>query len=76
MPEIAIDMHTDVMQWEEALNLADKLAPKKMAWLTREHAQQLEQTSVHSFDRIFMILFRFVFNHDYFYFVVILVATT
>jgi len=43
-PEIAIDMHTDVMQWEQALNLAKQFAPQKMGWITREYAQQLEQT--------------------------------
>ena len=44
LPELAIDMHTDVMEWKEALNLAERLASHKVGWLAREYAQQLEQT--------------------------------
>ncbi|EFX73748.1 hypothetical protein DAPPUDRAFT_324995 [Daphnia pulex] len=43
-PEIAIDMYTDVMEWEQALLLAEKLAPHKIGVIAREYAQQLEQT--------------------------------
>lgn len=43
-PEIAIDMHTDVMEWEQALLLAEKLAPQRIGLIAREYAQQLEQT--------------------------------
>ena len=37
-------MHTDVMQWDQALSLAEQLAPQKMGFIAREYAQQLEQT--------------------------------
>jgi len=37
-------MLIDVMQWDQALSLAEKLAPHKMGFIAREHAQQLEQT--------------------------------
>ena len=43
-PEIAIEMHTDVMEWEQALLLAEKLSPQKIGLIGREYAQQLEQT--------------------------------
>ena len=43
-PEIAIEMYTDVMEWEQALLLAEKLAPHKIGMIAREYAQQLEQT--------------------------------
>ncbi|KZS07049.1 Outer segment 6 [Daphnia magna] len=43
-PEIAIDMHTDVMEWEQALLLAEKLAPQRIGLIAQEYAQQLEQT--------------------------------
>ncbi len=41
---MAIDMHTDVMEWEKALSLAEKLSPQKIGLIAREYAQQLEQT--------------------------------
>lgn len=43
-PEIAIDMYTDVMEWEQALLLAEKLSPQRIGLIAREYAQQLEQT--------------------------------
>lgn len=43
-PEVAIDMHTDVMEWEQALLLAEKLSPQRIGVIAREYAQQLEQT--------------------------------
>ena len=42
-PEAAIDMHTDVMEWEQALSLAEKLAPARVGTIAREYAIQLEQ---------------------------------
>ena len=47
-PEMAIDMLTDVMEWEQALSLAEKLAPHKTGFIARERAQQLEQTYANS----------------------------
>ena len=42
--QAAIDMLIDVMRWEEALNLAEQMAPQKLGLITREYAEQLEQT--------------------------------
>ncbi|XP_057660350.1 WD repeat-containing protein 19 [Diorhabda carinulata] len=41
-PEAALEMRRDLLQWEQALELARKLAPNDIALISREYAQQLE----------------------------------
>jgi WD repeat-containing protein 19 len=40
----ALEMQRDLLQWEEALQLAGTLAPLQIPFLAREFAQQLEFT--------------------------------
>lgn len=42
-PEVAIDMYADVMEWGQALLLAEKHAPARVGTIAREYAIQLEQ---------------------------------
>jgi WD repeat-containing protein 19 len=41
-PRAALDMRRDLMQWESALNLAVKLAPREVTIIAKEYAAQLE----------------------------------
>ncbi|KAF7280794.1 hypothetical protein GWI33_005520 [Rhynchophorus ferrugineus] len=41
-PTAALEMRRDLLQWEAALELANKLAPDQIAMISREYAQQLE----------------------------------
>eukprot|EP00043_Microstomoeca_roanoka_P010106 m.96337 g.96337 ORF g.96337 m.96337 type:complete len:1381 (-) comp14788_c0_seq1:232-4374(-) len=41
-PEEALNMHRDLLQWEHALKLANRLSKKDIPSLSREYAQQLE----------------------------------
>ncbi|XP_028136974.1 WD repeat-containing protein 19 [Diabrotica virgifera virgifera] len=41
-PEAALEMRRDLLQWEQALQLARKMAPNDIALISREYAQQLE----------------------------------
>ena len=43
-PVEALHMRRDLLQWEQALSLADRLAPGEMAAISREYATQLEFT--------------------------------
>ena len=43
-PVEALHMRRDLLQWEQALSLADRLAPGEMATISREYATQLEFT--------------------------------
>lgn len=41
-PREALKMHCDLLQWNQALKLAEKLAPQEIPTISREYAQQLE----------------------------------
>ncbi|XP_048517184.1 WD repeat-containing protein 19 [Dendroctonus ponderosae] len=41
-PLLALEMRRDLLQWEEALRLAKKMAPEQVCMISREYAQQLE----------------------------------
>ncbi|XP_071452490.1 WD repeat-containing protein 19 [Hetaerina americana] len=41
-PLAALEMRRDLLQWEQALQLARKLAPEQVPYISREYAQQLE----------------------------------
>lgn len=41
-PHAALEMRRDLLQWEQALILAKKMAPDQIALISREYAQQLE----------------------------------
>lgn len=41
-PLVALEMRRDLLQWEEALQLAKKVAPEQVSMISREYAQQLE----------------------------------
>ncbi|KAJ4450050.1 WD repeat-containing protein 19 [Periplaneta americana] len=41
-PVAALNMRRDLLQWDQALQLAGKLAPEQIPYIAREYAQQLE----------------------------------
>ncbi|CAG0902490.1 unnamed protein product, partial [Darwinula stevensoni] len=41
-PRAALDMRRDLLQWDQALQLARKLSPDQIPFISREYAQQLE----------------------------------
>merc|ERR1711988_325761 len=41
-PEAALDMHCDFLQWDQALSLAQSLAPKRLPEIYLKRALQLE----------------------------------
>lgn len=41
-PQEALKMHRDLLQWEQALRLANKFSKRDIPYLSREYAQQLE----------------------------------
>ncbi|KAL1509542.1 hypothetical protein ABEB36_004257 [Hypothenemus hampei] len=41
-PNVGLEMRRDLLQWEEALQLAKKMAPEQVSMISREYAQQLE----------------------------------
>ena len=43
-PAAALEMRRDLLQWEMALQLANKLAPEQIPDISREYAHQLEFT--------------------------------
>lgn len=43
-PEAALEMRRDLLQWDLALQLAKKMAPDQIAYISKEYAQQLEFT--------------------------------
>lgn len=43
-PEAALEMRRDLLQWDQALQLAKKMAPDQIAYISKEYAQQLEFT--------------------------------
>lgn len=43
-PVAALEMRRDLLQWDQALQLAKKMAPEQIALISREYAQQLEFT--------------------------------
>lgn len=45
-PVAALEMRRDLLQWDQALQLAKKMAPEQIAQISREYAQQLEFTYV------------------------------
>lgn len=45
-PVEALDLCRDLLQWEQAIALADTLAPEQIPLIAREYAHQLEFTSV------------------------------
>ncbi|KAG5897933.1 hypothetical protein JTB14_014047 [Gonioctena quinquepunctata] len=47
-PEAALEMRRDLLQWDQALQLAKKMAPEQVAMISREYAQQLEFMGNHS----------------------------
>lgn len=47
-PVEALDLCRDLLQWEQAIALADTLAPEQIPLIAREYAHQLEFTLVHT----------------------------
>ncbi|EFA01913.1 WD repeat-containing protein 19 isoform X3 [Tribolium castaneum] len=47
-PVAALEMRRDLLQWDQALQLAKKMAPEQIALISREYAQQLEFTGNYS----------------------------
>lgn len=43
-PIAALHMRQDLLHWDQALQLAAKLAPEQLPYIAREYAQQLEFT--------------------------------
>lgn len=43
-PVEALNMHRDLLQWDQALKLAQKLAPAELPAISKEYGQQLELT--------------------------------
>lgn len=41
-PIVALEMRCDLLQWEQALQLAKRMAPEKIPHISKEYAQQLE----------------------------------
>ncbi len=41
-PLTALEMRRDLLHWENAMNLAKKLAPDQIPFISKEYAQQLE----------------------------------
>ncbi|VDK20136.1 unnamed protein product [Anisakis simplex] len=41
-PTEALDMRRDLLHWEKALQLANRLAPEQIPFISKEYAQQLE----------------------------------
>lgn len=41
-PQEALDLCRDLLQWEQAMILAETLAPEQIPIIAREYAQQLE----------------------------------
>jgi hypothetical protein len=41
-PVAALHMRRDLLQWDQALQLAGKLAPEQIPYISCEYAQQLE----------------------------------
>uniref|UniRef100_A0A915BKF7 WD repeat-containing protein 19 n=1 Tax=Parascaris univalens TaxID=6257 RepID=A0A915BKF7_PARUN len=47
-PIEALDMRRDLLHWEKALQLANRLAPQEIPYISKEYAQQLEFTGEYS----------------------------
>lgn len=45
-PVMALEMRRDILNWDQALNLAKTLAPEEVPYVSKEYAQQLEFTYV------------------------------
>lgn len=43
-PQDALELCRDLLQWEQAISLAETLAPDQIPFIAREYAQQLEFT--------------------------------
>lgn len=41
-PITALEMRRDLLHWDQALQLANKLAPEQMPFISKEYALQLE----------------------------------
>ena len=41
-------MRRDLLQWDQALHLANKLAPQEIPYISKEYAQQLEFTGAYA----------------------------
>ena len=41
-PVAALEMRRDLLHWDQALQLAKKLSPDQIPFISREYAQQLE----------------------------------
>ena len=47
-PIEALNMRRDLLQWDQALHLANKLAPEEIPYISKEYAQQLEFTGAYA----------------------------
>ena len=43
-PSAALDLRRDLMHWDTALQLANRLAPEQIPYIAKEYGQQLEFT--------------------------------
>jgi WD repeat-containing protein 19 len=43
-PKEALNMQRDLLNWEQALKLASRLAPEETPYISKEYGQQLEFT--------------------------------
>lgn len=41
-PTAALEMRCDLLQWDQALQLAKRMAPERVPYISKEYAQQLE----------------------------------
>lgn len=41
-PTAALEMRCDLLQWDQALQLAKRMAPQQIPYISKEYAQQLE----------------------------------
>lgn len=48
MPVEALNMRRDLLQWDQALHLANKLAQEQIPYISKEYGQQLEFTGAYS----------------------------
>ena len=55
-----LQMHRDLLHWDQALGLAKRLAPEEIPYISREYAQQLEFTYVSLISQSFILFIRCV----------------
>jgi hypothetical protein len=63
-PQAALELRRDLLQWDQALQLANTLAPEEVPIISREYAQQLElKGDDYTFSLFFILLRTSLINH-------------